>query len=141
MKTNSIKLVFYNSLIDKTICQNKVVFWGCFPFSLIPPWLYILLLDNLDASFTFFFSINKANFLDNSTMLSGVLMSCKLDSIVSAIFPCFHKSAVFSSTFRWSFALNASLSFWRRSLGMICMTLELSFQMFISFVISIMYLQ
>ena len=37
MKNNSITLIFYNSLVIKTIYQNTAVFQGCFSFSLTPP--------------------------------------------------------------------------------------------------------
>ena len=57
---------------------------------------YLSIIFN--ALLTFPFSINKANFLDNSPMLFGVLMCCKRHCIVSSsnksssIFPLLHKS-------------------------------------------------
>ena len=42
MKNNLITLVFYNSLIENTICWHMAYFQSCFSFSLLlPPWLDI----------------------------------------------------------------------------------------------------
>ena len=84
-------------------------------------------------------------------MLFGALMWCKRDWIVSpsnkslSVFPLIHKSILLSSAFKWSFALDVLLSFWRRRLGMICIFLkavslsgELFVQRFISFFVSVM---
>ena len=43
MKTNSIKLVFYDSLVAKTNYRNTAIFQSRFSFSLIPPWLEVYL--------------------------------------------------------------------------------------------------
>ena len=37
-KANSIVLVFYNSLVEKSNCQNTTFFDSCFSFSLLPPY-------------------------------------------------------------------------------------------------------
>ena len=79
-------------------------------------------------------------------------MWCKRDWIVSpsdknsSIFPSIHKSILHSSAFRWSFALDVLLGFWRRRLGMTCiaveaisLTGELFVHPFISFVSSVIY--
>ena len=51
LKTNSITLVIYDSLIEETNCRDTVVFQSCFSFSLTPPWLYKVLTTILPIAF------------------------------------------------------------------------------------------
>ena len=51
MKTNSITLVIYDSLVEETNCRDTAVFQSCFSFSLTPPWLYKVLTTILPIAF------------------------------------------------------------------------------------------
>ena len=79
--------------------------------------LELLIVNNFNALLTFLFSISKANFLDNSPMLFGVLMWCKRDWVLSSanksssILPLIHWPILLSSAFRWSFDVIVLLEF------------------------------
>ena len=115
----------FNSLDAGYFCFRglKVLsFRGTVPLDILP-------VNNFIARFTFLFSINKAN-LDNSPMVFHVLMWYKHDRIdpysvnSSSVLSLLHKSVLLSNYFRWSFALDALLYFWRRRLGMISIALK-----------------
>ena len=52
MKTNSITLVFYDSLVAKTNYRNTAAFQSCFSFSLIPPWRELESLEMCGFSYS-----------------------------------------------------------------------------------------